>query len=247
MKNHNLPLRRVRALIGLSILLTALGNAEANAQVILYDNTGVADFIGRTGPTGGPRPITPEDASAQQFLTGDFDNVSSVTLALTRRGSPPSGQLRIEIWDDNGSGEPGTFIGAVGSIDISSLPTEHEFFTFDDPITGLSPNSPYYVVLPPHPAIDHDNNYQWGVLTSSEGTNGASLGLIADCMTTFWCETAPLIGPPPPQSGLPAGALSNYWQMSVTAVPEPSAIALGLFGLAALGMFRIRGNGLSQD
>ena len=174
--------------------------------------------------------------------------MSSVTLALTRFGSPPTGQLGIEIWDDNGSGEPGTFIGAVGSIDISSLPTEAEFFTFNDPVTGLSPNSPYYVVLPPHPAIDHDNSYRWGVLTSDEGTNGASLGLIAACDTpVYWCETGPFIGPPPPQSGLPAEALANYWQMKVTAVPEPSAITLGLFGLAALGMFRIRGNGLSQN
>ena len=60
-----------------SFLLASLGSAETNAQAVPYDNT-------EPGPIKGPRPTSPADVAAQQFLTGDFDNVSSVTLALQR-------------------------------------------------------------------------------------------------------------------------------------------------------------------
>jgi hypothetical protein len=129
---------------------------------------------------------------------------------------------------------------SISGCRVHSLPTTPEFITFNDPVTGLSPNSPYYVVLPPHPIENFDNTYSWGVRASNEGTNGASLALIAPCDTPDWCDAGPFLGPPPPFLGLPEDALANYMQMRVTAVPEPSAVALAVFGIAAIGVRRLR-------
>jgi hypothetical protein len=64
----------------------------------------------------------------------------------------------------------------VGTIDIASLPNDWAFQTFDQPVTGLTPQSRYFVLLN-FTAANMDNNNSAGVATyeSSLGTKGADL------------------------------------------------------------------------
>ncbi|MEZ6121149.1 MAG: hypothetical protein R3C28_31910 [Pirellulaceae bacterium] len=125
----------------------------------------------------------------QPFLTGNANNVASVTIDFLATGNP-QGELTIEIWDDNGKGQPGNVVGVVGSLDLADLDGagdgigdwghwgDWEFITFDDAVSGLLPNSTYYVVLnSTDTVIDGNNTFANGSSRSDEGTFGAGVAM----------------------------------------------------------------------
>lgn len=148
---------------------------HAQAQITLFDNTG-------GGPVSGPKFDPGDRFLAQQFLTGDHDNVSSISVALQRVGSP-SGPINLAIWDKDASGLPGELVGSLGTIDISNVTTTPSFVTFAESLSGLSPNTPYYVVLDSGDIpMDSNNTLRFGVVDSDEGTNGANKVLALQSM-----------------------------------------------------------------
>lgn len=81
----------------------------------------------------------------------------------------------MEIWDDSGSGLPGSPVGTIGSVNVSSLMTTGEFDTFDGTVSGLALNTSCFVVLDAIDVstADSDNTFRIGVVTPAAGTNCA--------------------------------------------------------------------------
>lgn len=116
----------------------------------------------------------PEERSAQPFVLEDNDTVNSVTIQIGGEGQP-NGNLYVEIWDDSGSGTPGKSVGQVGEIDALSVARDtsgvragRADYLFDSPVSGLTPNEPYYVVV----STDGTNwsgtsRVVWGLTTRS--------------------------------------------------------------------------------
>jgi hypothetical protein len=208
-----LMLRKIMLVI-VSIVL------QAGAEVILYENTAA-------GPASGPRAEPGDRFAAQQFLTGGADNVSSVTLAVQRVGSPV-GQFHVQIWDDSGSGTPGSLVGSVGSVDVTSLPTTPAFLTVVGGVSGLNPHTPYYVVVDlADVSIDAANSIRSGLLDSSEGTLGAAELLVTvGPSQDQWVKLSDVLP-------LPPGVDVVYLQMRVVAIPEPATFPLLAIGLLA--------------
>ena len=46
------------------------------------------------------------------------------------------------VWDG-----PGRLIGVVGTVDLASVSNNWGFHTFDQPVTGLTPQSRYFVLI----------------------------------------------------------------------------------------------------
>lgn len=247
--------RNLTALALWILLAAAITGKPATGQVILYDNLGGQPF-------SGPRPDAGDRYIGQQFLTGDFGNVSSVTVSLQRVGTS-SGPLHVQIWDDDGAGRPGSVVGTVGSVDLASLSASPAFTTVDGLITGLSPHTPYYVVLDTIDAniLNLDNTFRVGTRGSSMGTGGADKVLATNGPDNVpWVVLSDFLvipDPPPPTppgfdpdsftSGPTLGV--NFMQMQVSSIPEPSSVVLGLVGLvAAIGLVneRVRKHSLAS-
>ena len=191
--------RHLMMLTAVHMLLAFIGNGSVCSQTTLYDNT-------EGGPVSGPRMDSGDRFLAQQFLSGECDSIASVSVNLKRFSS--SGSLTLEIWDQDESGAPGNAIGSVGTKDSNSIPSSFGFVDFDNSITGLTPNTPYYVVLD---AL-HATPLGFGVLSPSDGTSGATkvLGKVG----SRWRTIDSLVG-----AG-PNGERANYWQMSVLSNTE---------------------------
>ena len=204
-----------------SYLQMQVASAETD-HVKLYDNTGFPN----SGVIG-PRWNDNLGKGAQQFLTGDSDNVSGLSINLQRVGSP-KGEAIVEIWDQNESGQPGNRVATVGSVDIASLSTGSELVNFDSLLTGLDPHSAYYVVLNNDQAVlDFNNTYRDGVRghvddEQNEGTGNASTYLTRDSDVGEWYDLDEAIGCHPP-----TGNCANFMQMSIT-----SAKTVGDFDLS---------------
>ncbi len=194
---------------------------------VLYDNT----FLPPQPPFG-PRLDPGDRFGAQPFFTDDSGNVSSVTLALQAVGSPV-GQLLVDIWDDDGTGVPGSSVGTVGSIDVSGLMTPGGLITVDGLVSGLALNTSYFVVLDAiGVAIDVDNSFRFGVVGPDDGTNGAAKFLVR--VGADWEVLDDLLGPGP------GGVRANYLRMAATSVAEPASAALVLLGFVVTACLRRR-------
>lgn len=221
---------RIRSLL-VACILSIVWSGSSNAGLILYDNTSIPFGEIIIGPRFGPG----EDARiAQPFLSNGATKVSSVSIGLQRLGLP-SGTVRVEIWDDDGSGVPGALVGTVGTLGAMSLSTEAEFVVFDDPVFGLAMDSSYFVVLDASEVVipDLDNTFRFADATSDFGTNGAGK-LLAE-VGTEWLVLDDLLGPGP------GGRRANFLQMSVASVPQPPTmllLALGLVGAALISKGR---------
>lgn len=211
-------------------VFAAIPHTMVYAVERLYDNTHV-----RLGE--GERLLNPEalELLAQPFRTDERNTtITSVSVPMFRVGAP-SGELRLSIWDDN-SGSPGQAVAEVGSIaDIGSLPFGEsdqevlEIATFDRVISGMAPDTTYYLVLD-HSVLNTTppigDNLGIGAPRSAIGTNGAGSLLALAPGDAFGDEWFNLIEP--------LGE-HRYLQMSVTAVPEPGgALLAGICMLALL-------------
>jgi hypothetical protein len=105
-------------------------------------------------------------------------------------------------------------------MDIASLSTTPEPVTIAGPVAGLKKNTPYFVVWDVSEATFGIDEISFAMVESDAGTNGAAKGLVA---IPDWTRVSDLLG-----------ANNSYWQMSVTAVPEPSSCMFGFLGILML-------------
>lgn len=119
---------------------------------VLYDNLdnvrsdgNFEDFLTPGGSDG---------KIAQQFQLGNHTNIDQVTVSLLRTRSNASGSLSLELWHDNGLGQPvspddptGKIANLGKIIDITEIPVgTFGEFSFDNLILGLDPNKSYWIV-----------------------------------------------------------------------------------------------------
>jgi hypothetical protein len=143
-------------------------------------------------PDGSVGPEAPNEWVAQPFRTEGGDNVSYIGLAVKREGSP-EGELSVEIWDDDGSGLPGSPVGIVGTIDLASLSGEWDVVGVRGRILGITPYSHYHVVLnASETTISSSDFFQLATSRSDEGTNGADMSLLK--LASDWETMSSLFG-----------------------------------------------------
>ena len=199
----------------------------SSAQTALYDNLDFA--LPPSGESIGPRFVDNSELTAQQFWTTHAHRVSSVGVHVQRVGSP-TGEVSVEIWNDNGGDTPGSHVETIGSFDVASISTASEVVHFPDLNLDLLPESPYYVVLNNSGTSINSaqDSYRTGMLGLNEddqahGTNGAAF-VAGSAPTEFEGEWIPVRDPRSlgchPQFGCP-----NYLRMSVEAT-APSHVAL---------------------
>ena len=207
-----------RAQTGMQMVFIALAAAAVSSTnghaAVLYDNLGHTPYATLCcGPS--------DSLLAQQFLTGEYDAIASITRPLWKSGTP-TGLISFEIWNADANGLPGEAVASLGSIDVSTLSTEYSLVTHEGPFTGLEKNTPYFYVNNIS-MLNHDrqNPVMGAAVSSDAGTFGAAKALVT---TPDWTPLHELGGPP-----------FSYLQMRVTAVPEPSSWLLLMgasFGVA---------------
>jgi hypothetical protein len=123
----------------------------AGAQVVLYDNLDNRRTDGNYWHT----PLGPDYRYAQQFLLGNQTNIDQVTVLLQRPQAGASGDVRFELWRDNGSNQPMPVddpagkiadLGKVLKVENTVAVGQFGEFTLDNLIVGLEPNQPYWIV-----------------------------------------------------------------------------------------------------
>ena len=181
--------RALLLLIGSFAQLVSSGPGELNASMQPYYSLYLDGE-----PDGSVGPKAPNEWVAQPFRADGGGLVSSIGLALKREGSP-EGELSVEIWDDDGSGLPGSLVGIVGTIDLASLSDEWGFFYVGVDVPWLTFGSrPYVVVNPSETTISSGNFFQLATSRSDEGTNGADVSLLK--LASGWETMSSLFGSP---------------------------------------------------
>ena len=201
---------------------------NATGQTSLYDNMELLPISNVPGSDWiGPRVSTRRRNVAQQFVMGDSDNVSSISLFLNRVGGP-QGEVGVEIWENGESGVPSSLVTTVGTIDLRALSSRPEEVTFETLVTGLSPNARYHVVLNNENTTisSIQNSYRMSLLgrpndEQSEGTNGAAR-ILSSSPTMFNGEWRPYADALDRMGfgsvdGCYRGNCANYLRMRVTA------------------------------
>ena len=147
----SIPFRSAIARCGLLLLVGASVHSSANSE-ILYDNL---DNVRPYHEDSWLTPLGPDVKYAQQFFLGNQTSIDQVTVLLTRPQAGASGNVRFELWRDNGNGQPipvddptGKIadLGTVLEIEKTVSVGEFSAFTLDNLVLGLEPNQPYWIV-----------------------------------------------------------------------------------------------------
>ena len=176
MTTNSQSLQQQTTLIAAVLMLTTLVvrfQTPAFAESVLYDNT---DHTWRWPHSDGPKNILwvwfendgsvgPETfiLSHQPFQLGGHESISSVAISAGRdKNAPAEGSFQVELWDDNGSGLPGSEIAKLGAVDLASLDVVNDFpsptsewpspnnlptVELDRQVDGLTPGDTYHVVF----------------------------------------------------------------------------------------------------
>ncbi|MEZ6121150.1 MAG: hypothetical protein R3C28_31915 [Pirellulaceae bacterium] len=138
-------------LLCVPIAVTLL-HSFATAQEVLYDNL---DNVRPYEQDSWLTPLGPDVKYAQQFFLGDQTNIDQVTVLLTRPQAGTTGDVRFELWRDDGNGRPMPVgdptgkiadLGSVLKIENTVPVGEFGAFTLDNLVLGLEPNQPYWIV-----------------------------------------------------------------------------------------------------
>lgn len=157
--------------------------------------------------------------AAQQFNTGTNTLVTDVTLNLSNVGGN-NGSFGVEIWT-SGSAGPVSLVAAIASSQsqgsISGLRNNYSY----SGAVAVSAGTDYWVVM-------NASTMNGQLLWSYTDDPASSAGFIGVVGTSLLQTTDS-----PPAWSTPGGVTTGRMQMSVTAVPEPSTLALAGLGIAA--------------
>ncbi len=175
--------------------------------------------------------VPPLPYFAQSFTTGsgpDSFSLNSISFLFDESFSPQY-PIEVAIYSNSG-GAPGAFVGSLSSLAPEPAgPTE---FTSTATNLILSPETSYWITLY-SPLPDGDNVYQIGmsyqpevVFSAGGWTTDFAFRVSADGSSWTIYEEGE------------GSAL--LFSIDATAVPEPSAVGLGLVVLGGLGWLRMR-------
>jgi hypothetical protein len=213
----------------------ALSATPAAAQSVVFDNLGLADGVDGDWINGDTR-----DMLAQQFELQNDTRITRVQVRLWGDGIP-SGPVNLELWDDNGTGVPGSRIAQIANLS-GRFPFPPSTLSFDTNISGLTIAQPYYVVLSFVDAVvDPIADFiGWDIAAPSSGTNGAAKALaIGDF---FNGQPVPRMWRPVNDFvvGTPAEGQLNYFVMRVETAPIPEPATVGLLAMAGIMLLALR-------
>jgi hypothetical protein len=214
--------RRVRQAFAALAVAAAVGglSQSATASVVLINSVDGASADGSVD-------ISDTQWAAQTFTTTASDYVLDLLSVRLYNNGATAGDMAVSIYDATGAGgTPGSFIRRVFDQDVTSLgtslsnPTEvFRIFAADPyPSRVLSPSTTYYVVIKGSGITGGTGKWTWTNTNTGTGVSGSVSSYSTDGST--WGA---------PQATVPL-------QLQVTAVPEPSGLALAaIAGSAAMG------------
>lgn len=125
--------------------VTANTNIQVAAQKIVNDYEIVRDGV----------------RVAQSFVAGSGQNVSFVSLALSKILSP-TGSVRVGIMADSAGSPSGTFIGGTVNIDMATIKQRLRWFTVGLTGVAITAGSTYWLVADaPSSASDQVKHIRW--------------------------------------------------------------------------------------
>jgi len=168
------------------------------------------DNLGETG--GGYSSLLPVSV-AQAFTTTSTAHVlDEVSLPLWKRGEA-TGAYDIQLWDSTGNdGTPGAQVGSAifSGLAQNLSTTPGALLTIPNLNITLSPNTTYYLVSG-NTSVTPTDNFMWA---------------LSDTNASNFLEFS---------EGIWNGPYPSNLKMRITAVPEPSTVAMALAGLACGG------------
>lgn len=217
---------QIVAACSLAALVALFSTRRADAGVI-YDNIAPRSSDWVYGETN--------DLLAQPFVLDSSTTVASAKLQLVRYHTSVSGTLDVQIWDDDGGGRPGKPVGTLGTIDADLGLGNWDYYvpayltlTFDDPVAGLNPGSTYHLVLSFLNAttLGAQSQVGWTMVRPSAGTNGAGEALgRGESSGPQWVNISSFVH----------NETYNYFQMTLTGVPEPSSLTAAVCAAGLIG------------
>lgn len=208
-----------RTLLLGSAMLVVAGSAEASTAVLFDSLTSTSSegTFGVAASAVGPLGI--------EFTTNATGTVDSVSVALTSTLTNTHGSVLVSIMSDYGNSpmfSSPTTIGTILDSSVGGLST----VTFTPNLTGLSPDTPYWLVLQDSSTDSVATSIGWSYTTDFAGQGvsasfvyaAGGSGDVADEGLVFQAQ---IIGDAQSSEG----------------VPEPASLSLigvGLLGLAGL-------------
>jgi hypothetical protein len=232
-----------------AVLLVALAALPAKASPYLDALTSTPNQLGNSNTYSAI-------STAESFEVGASGTISEVELAMFKTSSLTTGSVKISLYANNGSNEPGTLLDPLAALADMFLPSRNTRYIIDITgldVTGLSAGTEYWIEV----------SETSGTSTSQEGytdPNAASEGALS--YTSYLAE-APTSGmfttsaAQPPSlaicisgdnscmadNGLNASN-SNFLSDPIPEPPSSVLLAAALSGLAMVRRYRF-GRGLT--
>jgi len=127
--------------------------------------------------------VSPRIRRGQRFIPSITCKLQKVKLLLMRNGTNITGTAYVELWDDN-AGLPGSLIKTLGTIDVSTLPTD-QYATIEISVGDITLNAgtPYWIVIKFSGIYVSGTSYEAPYISASNVTT-------TDCYSAYTDDSA---------------------------------------------------------
>lgn len=152
-----------------SALGLGIGFAAPASAVTLADNLSQTTGGGLVvGDLNAPGAVSWE---GMKFNTTSASIINSVTVKLSNATAATAGTVFFDIYTSDTGGAPGTAVGSVGSIGVSSITAGPANYTFSSNSVFLNPNSSYFLMARPT-GFASNTSISWNYTANTSGFDG---------------------------------------------------------------------------